>query len=77
LKLDPKQIKEDESQSNPMVVAFSTEECPLPERRPCFFIVVGPGTMHEPCQHFRDNCTMETPDVECRYDANMAANQLP
>jgi hypothetical protein len=77
MKLDPKRIKPDESRSNPMVVAYSCPDCPMSERRPCFFIVVGPGSMHEVCQHFKDRCTVEVADIECTYDADVAAMQSP
>jgi hypothetical protein len=77
MKLDPKKIKEDENNSNPMVVAFSTEECPLSEKRPCFFIFVGPGTMHEPCSHFKDNCTVEVADIECTAEEDLKSMMAP
>lgn len=77
MQLDPKQIKEDESRSNPMVVAFSYPDCPLPEKRPCFFVVAGPGTLHEICQHFKDRCTEKVADIECTYEADMASIQAP
>jgi hypothetical protein len=77
MQLDPKKIKEDESRSNPMVVAFSTPECPMSEKRPCFGIVVGPGTMLDPCRYFKDNCTEAVPDIECTYDTDQAAMQTP
>lgn len=77
MQLDPKKIKEDESRSNPMVVAFATPECPMPEKRACFGIVVGPGTMIDPCQHFKDHCTDAVADIECTYTEDTAAAQLP
>jgi len=77
MRLDPKKIQKDESHSNPMIVAYSSSECPLPEKRPCFFIVVGPGTIDDPCPHFRDNCTDAVADIECSLDEDVKADQAP
>ena len=75
MQIDPKKIKPDESRSNPMVAAFSYPDCPLPEKRPCFFVVVGPGSMQEVCPHFKDRCTEAVADIECTYEADTAALQ--
>jgi hypothetical protein len=66
--LDPKKFFQDESKSNPMAVAMSYPECPLPEKRPCFWVVTGlGGAPAEICPHFKDESTQETPKAECTF----------
>lgn len=63
--IDQSRMKEDESKSNPMAVAFSYLDCPLPEKRPCFWMVVGSGKQVEMCPHVKP----AGDQVECTYTA--------
>lgn len=63
--IDQSRMKEDESKSNPMAVAFAYPDCPMPEKRPCFWIVVGSGRETEVCPHVKPvgdqaECTFTT-----------------
>ena len=49
MKIDPDKLKTDESVSNPMAVGMRYPDCPI--NRTCFHIVVGFGTIVEPCPH--------------------------
>lgn len=49
MRLNPELLKEDESQSNPMLVALAHPDCPI--NRICFYIVVGFGTVNSQCEH--------------------------
>lgn len=66
MNLNPDKFKADESKSNPMVAAMAHPDCPLPEKAPCVYIVVGPGTIAEQCKHFVSD--PEKPTAECTYN---------
>jgi hypothetical protein len=67
MNLSPDGFKTDESKSNPMVVAMAHPDCPLPEKAPCVYIVVGPGTILEQCPHFVSD--ESKPTAECTFTA--------
>ncbi len=70
--LNHKKFFQDESKSNPMAVAMSYPDCPLPEKRPCFWIVTGfGGVPGEVCPHFKDESTAEVLKAECTYSAEI------
>ena len=64
--LDQSRMKEDESRSNPMAVAFAYPDCPMPEKRPCFWIVVGSGREQEVCP----NVKAVGDQAECTYSVD-------
>ncbi len=63
--IDQSRMQKDESRSNPMAVAFAYPDCPMPEKRPCFWIVVGFGTETEVCPHVKT----VGDQAECTYEA--------
>ena len=71
MNLPPEGFATDESKSNPMVVAMAPPDCPLPEKTPCVYIVVGPGTIADKCQHFVSDAN--EPTAECTYGASVEA----
>lgn len=69
MNLSPGGFKADESKSNPMVVAMAHPDCPLPEKSICVYIVAGPGTIAEKCEHFVSDETK--PTAECMFGATV------
>jgi len=65
MKILADELQRDESKSNPMAVAMVYSGCPMPEKRPCFWIVVGFGTIAEQCPHFKPDA--EKPEADCVY----------
>lgn len=61
MKLDPDKFKEDESKSNPMVVAMRYPDCPINEI--CVFIVIGFGSIAKQCEYFKSDPKEES--AEC------------
>lgn len=68
MNLSPEGFATDESKSNPMVVAMAHPDCPLPEKQPCVYIVVGFGTVAEKCPHFVSD--PEKPEAECTWGSS-------
>jgi hypothetical protein len=66
MKLDRDKFSEDESKSNPMVVAVKYEDCPI--NGICFFVVVGFGTVTNRCEYLESKETEET--AICKYKKN-------
>ena len=53
MQIEQSKMFQDEPRSNPMAVAYSYPDCPLPEKRPCFWLVVGSGREVEVCPHVK------------------------
>ena len=66
MKINAHALKTDESKSNPMVEALASPDCPMPEKRPCFYMVVGFGTVQEICPHFAQIEGNED-EADCTY----------
>ncbi len=60
MKIDAHKLKDETV--NPMAASFTYPDCPMPEKRPCFFMAVG-GAVMEICPHFK-----EIPDNENEAD---------
>jgi hypothetical protein len=67
LKLDPDKFKEDESRSNPMVVAMTYPGCPI--KGVCFGMAVGFGNPVNECPHLK---TDGNTYMECGKEENQS-----
>jgi hypothetical protein len=54
MKIDAHKLKDNPSMGNHMVAALAYPDCPMSEKRPCFHMVVGFGTVQEICPHFKE-----------------------
>ena len=63
MNIDPTKFVIDESRSNPKVAAMQYPDCPI--KGICSFVVVGFGSVIEPCQHLK---YISEDEAECLYD---------
>lgn len=66
MKIDAHGLVVDESKSNPMMAAFVYPNCPMPDKKPCFYMAVGFGSVLEICSHFVQIPNNED-EAECLY----------
>ena len=63
MKIDAHKLKDDPSKGNHRVAALAYPDCPMTEKRACFGIVVGFGTIVDICPYFA-----QIPDNEDEAD---------